>query len=124
MVPLALSLTSGEFLPFLGWFGLAYAIYVASQAGILSGIQSAVEPASRGFAVAIALFFNNLVGQALGLAVIGAVSDALTPSQGASALGQAVFGVCLVSGILSLAIFAWTAAQMGPSGYLEKMRGD
>jgi MFS family permease len=123
VVPLALSLTSNGFGAFLGWFGLAYGIYVASQAGILSGIQAAVEPASRGFAVAIALFFNNLVGQALGLAVIGAVSDALTPTQGSSALAVAVFGVCLVSGAASLAIFVWTAAQMGPSGYLAKMRG-
>lgn len=122
VVPLALSLTSSGFTAFLVWFGLAYAIYVASQAGILSGIQASVEPASRGFAVAIALFFNNLVGQALGLAVIGAVSDALTPTQGPSALAVAVFGVCLVSGLVSMAIFAWTAAQMGPSGYLEKMR--
>jgi MFS family permease len=123
VVPLALSLTSSSFYAFLGWFGVAYAIYVASQAGIMSGIQAAVEPASRGFAVAIALFFNNLVGQALGLAVIGAVSDALVPTQGDSSLAVAVFGVCLVSGIASLAIFVWTAAQMGPTGYLEKMRG-
>lgn len=123
VVPLALSLTSTGFGAFLGWFGLAYGIYVASQAGIMSGIQAAVEPASRGFAVAIALFFNNLVGQALGLAVIGAVSDALAPTQGDSALAVAVFGVCLLSGLASLAIFVWTAAQMGPSGYLAKMRG-
>lgn len=122
VVPLALSLSSSGFAAFLGWFGLAYAIYVASQAGILSGIQAAVEPASRGFAVALALFFNNLVGQMLGLAVIGAASDALTPAYGPSALALAVFGVCLVSGLASLAIFVWTAAQMGPSGYLEKMR--
>jgi len=123
VVPLALSLTSSGFGAFLGWFGMAYAIYVASQAGIMSGIQAAVEPASRGFAVAIALFFNNLVGQAFGLAVIGAVSDALVPTQGDNSLAVAVFGVCLVSGLASLAIFVWTAAQMGPTGYLEKMRG-
>lgn len=123
VVPLALSLSSTSFIAFLGWFGVAYGIYVASQAGIMSGIQAAVEPASRGFAVAIALFFNNLVGQALGLAVIGAVSDALVPTQGDSALAVAVFGVCLVSGLASLAIFVWTAAQMGPTGYLAKMRG-
>ena len=123
VVPLALSLTSTGFGAFLGWFGVAYGIYVASQAGIMSGIQAAVEPASRGFAVAIALFFNNLVGQALGLAVIGAVSDALVPTQGDSSLAVAVFGVCLVSGLASLAIFVWTAAQMGPTGYLAKMRG-
>jgi MFS family permease len=122
VVPLALSLSSTGFAAFLVWFGLAYAIYVASQAGILSGVQAAVEPASRGFAVAIALFFNNLVGQMLGLAVIGAVSDALATTQGASALAIAVFAVCLVSGLAALAIFVWTAAQMGPSGYLDRMR--
>ncbi len=123
VVPLALSLTSDSFGAFLGWFGVAYAIYVASQAGIMSGIQAAVEPASRGFAVAIALFFNNLIGQALSLFVIGALSDALTPRLGTSALASAMFAVCLVSGIASMAIFAWTARQMGPSGYLDKMRG-
>lgn len=122
VLPLALSLTSDSFGVFLGWFGFAYAIYVASQAGIMSGIQAAVEPASRGFAVAIALFFNNLIGQALGLAVTGALSDALTPTQGPQALAIAVFAVCLAAGIASMAIFAWTARQMGPSGYLEKMR--
>jgi len=123
LIPLALSLTSESFGAFLGWFGLAYAIYVASQAGIMSGIQAAVEPASRGFAVATALFFNNLIGQALSLFVIGAMSDALTPTQGESALAIAMFGVSLAAGIASLAIFVWTARQMGPSGYLEKMRG-
>ncbi|QDH33221.1 MFS transporter [Porphyrobacter sp. YT40] len=123
VAPLALSLTSGSFGAFLGWFGLAYAIYVASQAGILSGIQAAVEPASRGFAVAIALFFNNLIGQALGLFVIGAASDALGPAYGSDALALAMFAVCLAAGIASLAIFVWTAAQMEPSGYLARMRG-
>jgi MFS family permease len=123
VAPLALSLTSTGFGPFLVWFGIAYAIYVASQAGILSGVQAAVEPASRGFAVATALFFNNLIGQTLGLGVIGALSDNLTAGYGESALAVAVFGVCLASGAASLAIFAWTAAQMGPSGYLAKMRG-
>lgn len=122
VLPLALSLTSRDFTSFLLWFGFAYAIYVASQAGIMSGIQAAVEPASRGFAVAIALFFNNLIGQALGLAVTGALSDALTPTQGPQSLAIAVFAVCLAAGIAAMAIFAWTARQMGPSGYLETMR--
>lgn len=123
LVPLAAGLTSESLGAFLGWFGLAYAIYVASQAGILSGIQAAVEPGSRGFAVAIALFFNNLIGQALSLFVIGAASDALAPALGGSALAIAMFAVCLAAGLASLAIFVWTAAQMGPSGYLAKMRG-
>jgi MFS family permease len=121
VAPLALSLSSGSFWPFLGWFAFAYAIYVSSQAPILSGIQAAVEPSQRGFAVAIALFFNNLVGQALGLAVIGWISDWLAPTQGASSLAIAVFAVCLVSGVIAMAVFAWTAAQMRSSGHLERM---
>ncbi|MEO0462483.1 MAG: MFS transporter [Pseudomonadota bacterium] len=122
VVPLGLSLSSTGLWPFLGFFAVAYALYVMSQAPILSGIQAAVEPGQRGFAVAIALFFNNLVGQALGLAVIGWVSDWLTPTQGSLALTVSVFSVCLVSGVLAMAVFAWTAAQMGRSGYLERMR--
>ncbi|QUL37425.1 MFS transporter [Erythrobacter sp. JK5] len=121
LVPLAFALTSDNFWTFLAWFALAYAIYVASQAPILSGIQAAVEPANRGFAVATALFFNNLIGQAIGLAVIGGISDALAQEYGTGSLAIALFGVSVVAGILAMIAFAWTAAQMGPSGYLEKM---
>ena len=121
LVPLGMSLSSSAFWPFLILFALSYAIYVASQAPILSGIQAAVEPNQRGFAVAIALFCNNLVGQALGLAVIGVLSDWLEPSLGAVSLTISVFTVCLVSGALAMAIFAWTASQMQPSGYLERI---
>ena len=124
VVPLALSLGAQSFWPFLGWFALAYGIYVASQAGIMSGIQAAVEPSERGFAVAIALFFNNLVGQALGLAVVGGLSDRLAPAYGEGALSAAVFAVCLVSGALALGVFIWTALQMRPSGYLARMGRD
>ncbi|MGH6787803.1 MAG: spinster family MFS transporter [Novosphingobium sp.] len=112
LAPLAASLASGALWGFLGFFALAYGIYVASQAPILSGIQNAVEPGQRGFAIAIALFFNNLVGQGLGLAVIGSVSDWLKSTQGDAALSIAVFSVCLFSGVLAMAVFAWTARQI------------
>jgi len=121
LLPLGLSLSSSGFWPFLIFFAFAYAIYVASQAPILSGIQAAVEPSQRGFAIAIALFCNNLVGQALGLAVIGWISDWLTPSLGSISLTVAVFSVCLVSGALAMAVFAWTAVQMQRTGYIERM---
>jgi len=121
LIPLAISLTSGAFWPFLIWFALAYGIFVMSQAGILSGIQSSVEPSQRGFAVAIALFFNNLIGQALGIPLIGWVSDGLTSTYGTSALSIAVFGVCVVSGVLALAVFAWTGMQMRTEEYAAKI---
>lgn len=121
ILPLWLSLNAGSFWPFLGLFALAYGIYVASQAPILSGIQASVEPAQRGFAVAFALFFNNLLGQAVGLGAIGWLSDMLQPSRGDAALGIALLSVCLIAGIAAMAIFAWTAAQMRRSGYLARM---
>ncbi len=124
VLPLGLSLSSSTFWPFLIFFAFAYAVYVASQAPILSGIQAAVEPGQRGFAVAIALFFNNLVGQALGLFVVGWVSDWLAPTQGSLSLTISVFAVCLVSGVIAMAVFAWTAAQMRSSGYLDRMARD
>jgi len=122
--PLWLAFQMEGFWPFLTLFALGYGIFVASQAGILSGIQNAVEPSQRGFAVAVALCFNNILGQAVGLYLIGWISDTLEPTRGVSSLGISVTGVCAVAGIVAMAVFVWTAAQMGPSGYLEKVRRD
>lgn len=121
ILPLWLAFEAGDFLIFLVLFALAYGIYVASQAPILSGIQSAVEPSQRGFAVAFALFFNNLIGQAMGLGLIGWLSDTLQPTRGDAALGDAVLIVSAMAGFAALAIFAWTARQMRLSGYLERI---
>ena len=121
IVPLWIAFESGSFALFLGLFAFAYGIYVASQAPIMSGIQAAVEPSQRGFAVAFALFFNNLIGQAFGLGVIGWLSDTLEPTRGNAALGDAVLFVSLAAGIVALAIFAWTARQMRVTGYLERI---
>jgi predicted MFS family arabinose efflux permease len=122
IIPFWIALNSGGFWAFLGFFAVAYGMFVASQAPILSGIQNAVEPSQRGFAVAFALFFNNLIGQACGLAIIGALSDVLSGSYGDASLGTAVLIVCSIAGILALLAFAWTARQMRMSGYLEKMK--
>jgi MFS family permease len=112
LIPLGLALQAGSAATFLGLFALAYAIFVMSQAPILSGIQAAVQPGERGMAVAVALFFNNLLGQAIGLGVIGWLSDRLAPAHGAGALALALLLVCAVAGLVALAIFAWTARQM------------
>lgn len=120
-VPLWFSLQAPALWPFLALFALAYGVFVSSQAAIMSGIQAAVDPAQRGFAVAFAMFFNNLVGQAFGLGLIGWLSDAWQPTLGVRALGLGLFAVCLGAGIAALAIFALTARQMGPSGYLRRM---
>ena len=61
------------------------------------------------------------VGQAAGLGLIGYLSDSFQPEMGVRGLGMAMFAVSLGAGIVALAIFIWTAAQMRSSGYLAKM---
>ncbi len=124
IAPLWWAFQMRDFAAFLALFACAYGLFVASQAGILSGIQNAVEPSQRGFAVAIALCFNNILGQAVGLYLIGWISDGLAPEYGVESLGMAVVGVCAVAGVAALALFGWTAAQMAPSGYLAKIKAD
>ena len=75
-------------------------------------MQLSLDASERAFGVAFALFFNNLIGQALSAAIIGAISDAFKPSLGVASLNLAVFIVCAASGLAALAIFAWTARQM------------
>lgn len=113
VIPLWFSLQANALGLFLVLFSLAYGLFVSSQASIMSGIQAAVEPGQRGFAVAFAMFFNNLVGQAFGLSVTGWLSDTLRPEHGLHALGIAVFVVTTGAGLVALAIFVWTARQIG-----------
>jgi MFS family permease len=121
IIPLYWAFQMQSFAMFLGLFAIGYGLFTASQAPILSGIQNSVEPSQRGFAVAFALCFNNILGQAVGLGLIGWISDTLEPTRGVAALGISVVGVCAVAGVVAMAIFAWTAAQMRSSGYLAKM---
>ena len=127
VVPLALSLTSSGCRRVSRLVcGLAYGIYVASQAGILSGIQGGGwEPASRGLLPwRLRCFFNNLVGQALGLAVIGAVSDALAPTQGAKRTGRSPCSACaLPRASRRWRSFAWTAGADGAEWLSGKAGG-
>ena len=113
LIPLALCLLASQFWVFLGLFAVSYAIFVATQAPILSLLQLSLDASERAFGVALALFFNNLIGQALSASAIGAMSDAFKPQLGATSLNLAVFIVCVVSGIVALGIFAWTARQIG-----------
>jgi predicted MFS family arabinose efflux permease len=121
LLPLWFSLNAGEFWTFLILFALAYGIFVSSQASILSLLQASVEPAQRGFAVALALAVNNLVGQGVGAGVVGMASDGLTPTYGAFALNLAVMAICLSAGTVALAVFARLAMHMESSGYIARV---
>ncbi len=121
LIPLWFSLAASSIWPFLGLFALSYGIYVSSQAPILSLLQSCVEPSQRGFAVAFALFFNNLIGQLVSAGLIGSMSDRFTPVYGPFGLNLAVFGVCVAAGAVAMVIFIWTAVQMRRTGYIARL---
>jgi predicted MFS family arabinose efflux permease len=113
--PLALSLMAGSLPAFLLLFALSYAVFVATQAPILSLLQLSLDASERALGVAFALFFNNLIGQAASAWAIGAMSDATRPQLGAASLNFALFLTCTLSAFGAAAIFAWTSRQMRPA---------
>jgi predicted MFS family arabinose efflux permease len=101
---------------FLGFFTLAYALFMLPQAASLSLLQSSVHSGQRALAVALALLVNNLLGQALGPFLIGTASDALGPSYGEKALNYSVFSLCAVAAVLAAMSYLWTAKVMSAAG--------
>lgn len=108
LVPLALAFNQPEFWPFLALFVVFYALFLLTQPPILSLLQTSLDAGERAFGVAMALFFNNLIGQAVGAGAVGWLSDRLGPGS----LGDAVVIVCAASGGAGLLIFLWTARQI------------
>ena len=108
ILPLALAFNQTEFWAFLAMFVVFYAIFLLTQAPILSLIQTSLDAGERAFGVAFALFFNNLIGQTVGAGAVGWLSDRLGPGS----LGEAILIVCALAGVMALAIFLWTARQI------------
>lgn len=109
-----LCLAANSFWAFLGLFSCGYMIFLLAQPPTLSLLQLSVKPGERALAVATAMLFNNLVGQALGAFLIGSSSEWLTPVYGAHALGQAVILVSTLFGIPAALVYFWTAAAITP----------
>lgn len=104
-----LCLISTSFWWFLAIFSCGYLTFLVAQPPTLSLLQLAVKPDQRAMAVAVAMLFNNLVGQALGSFLIGLTSTSLSASQGTMALSYAVLIVSVGFGIPAALLYAWTA---------------
>ena len=94
---------------FLGIFALGYLTFLVAQPPTLSLLQLAVKPDQRAMAVAIAMLFNNLIGQALGAFLIGLASTNLAPDLGAMSLSYAVMAVSVCFGVPGALLYLWTA---------------
>lgn len=121
LIPLWLSLNADNLWAFLGFFALAYALFVSTNGPILSLIQASAEPSQRGFAVAFAMFWNNIIGQMVGAALVGYFSDIFSPQYGGFGLNIAVILVAGFGGLIGFLILWWTAQQMKRPDYLRKI---
>lgn len=107
-----LCLTSTSFFWFLGLFSLGYLIFLIAQPPTLSLVQLAVAPDQRAMAVAIALLFNNLIGQALGGFLIGLTSTNLAASLGSLSLSAAVLTVSSCFAVPGAILYFWTSTSI------------
>ncbi|MEI6640978.1 MAG: MFS transporter [Novosphingobium sp.] len=122
-LPLYLAaLLSTNFWTFLGLFSCGYLVFLVAQAPTVSLIQLAVRPDERAMAMAVAMIFNNLIGQALGLFLIGLASTSLTPTFGPQALTWALIGVSTAFAIPAV-VFYLLAASGLERGPLKMMNG-
>ena len=116
------ALMSTHFWTFLGLFSCGYLVFLVAQAPTVSLIQLAVRPDERAMAMAVAMIFNNLIGQALGLFLVGFASTSLTPLFGTKALSWAVIGVSAAFAVPAVVFYLIAAGGM-ERGPLKMMNG-
>ncbi|GEO01273.1 MFS transporter [Novosphingobium sediminis] len=114
------ALLSTNFWTFLGLFSCGYLVFLTAQAPTVSLIQLAVRPDERAMAMAVAMIFNNLIGQALGLFLIGLASTSLTPTFGPQALTWALIGVSAAFAVPAAFFYLYAAGGMA-KGPLKMM---
>ncbi|MFM9937111.1 MAG: spinster family MFS transporter [Novosphingobium sp.] len=108
-------LLSKSLVVFLGLFSLGYLVFLIAQAPTVSLIQLSVRPDERAMAMAVAMLFNNLIGQALGGFLIGLASTGLGPALGTHALGTAVIAVSAAFGLPAVLFYLHAARSIEPS---------
>ena len=96
----------------LGLYVVGYILLVSTQGAAYSMIQAAVKPTERGTASAVGSLLANLLGYAIGPALIGVMSDGWADEYGAMSLSYAVMVTAVVSLIVSVCLFWWTSKAM------------
>lgn len=111
-------LLSPDFKTCLIMYGIANTLVFIALPALYSGVYGVALDSERAMALAILGLTTNLIGLGLGPVIIGALSDALTPTYGADALRYA-----LASSVLFL---GWAAAHMliGAKTYAQDYVGN
>ncbi len=100
-IPLyGLTFNSGSVSAALVFFFLANLVAAMASGSVINAYQSSVPNRVRASAGALMMFSSTLLGIGAASVIIGAISDALTPSLGNGALGMALT-LSLLSGVLA-----------------------
>ena len=106
------SLTATTFAGFIGFFIFGYFVFMMPQGPTLSLMQDALKPGERALGVSFALFVNNILGQVVGLFVVGYLSDKMMPTFGVKSLNYAIIILSAIAAVLGCIMYMRTAAAM------------
>jgi len=106
------SLTAATFVGFIGFFIFGYFVFMMPQGPTLSLMQDALKPGERALGVSFALFVNNIMGQVVGLFVVGFLSDKMAPTFGVTSLNYAILILSAIAAVLGCMTYMWTASAM------------
>lgn len=115
-----LCLTATTFSGFIAFFVIGYFLFMMPQGPTLSVLQDSLKPGERALGVSLALFVNNILGQVVGLFVIGVISDALADNLGVRSLNYAIIILCAVAAIIGCLTYIWTAAAMNKNSWRDR----
>ena len=112
LIPLSLSLLAETMAGALAFYTIGYALLVAAQGPTISMVQSAVLPTERGTASSIAGLSATATGYAIGLFIVGAISDAIVGDYGSMSLNYAVLALTVATLIPASVMYLWAARAL------------
>lgn len=113
------SLSADSLSGFLGFFALAYALFMIPQGASLSMLQSSLGSGERALGMSFTLLVTTTVGLAIGPLLVGLLSDALTATYGAKALNYSLMATCGTAALIAALFYFWTSTAMPRESTLD-----
>jgi predicted MFS family arabinose efflux permease len=113
------SLSADSLSGFLGFFALAYALFMIPQGASLSMLQSSLGSGERALGMSFTLLVTTTVGLAIGPLLVGLLSDALAATYGAKALNYSLMATCGTAALIAALFYFWTSTAMPRESTLD-----
>ena len=106
------SLSADSLSGFLGFFALAYALFMIPQGASRSMLQSSLGSGERALGRPFTLLVTTTVGLAIGPLLVGLLSDALAATYGVKALNYSLMATCGTAALIAALFYFWTSTAM------------